>query len=109
MLFISYQAFIDYVGGCNKLSEQEQLLLARQMAGGDEGAKAKLVECYLPYVASKLSRVNKNMQSLQLLYSFLCVLESLIDEFDFCNGVPCFKNALDRALRRAITNYIANS
>ena len=107
MIFISIDDFLTKVNKIQRLTREEEALLACRAAKGEEGAKQQLFEGYLPFVASFVKRLPKDIQSLDTVYRLISTLKSSLDDFDF-NAGGSFVHYLSRRLRRCSVECIAN-
>ena len=107
---ILYKSSIDFfekASQLRRLSRDEEKECARLMKNGDVEARLKIIDSYIPYVASFVKRTSEPMQSLELIYRCLYTLEKQVDVFDFqVDGEP-FVRRLGRVLRMVLTRYIA--
>ena len=112
MLFTCSCEFFDYVDkikNLKPLNAEEEKELAILIKQGDENARQKLRDNYLPYVASTIKKYSSGEPSLDLIYRFITALDNLIDIHDFSNINNSFTRALSFKLRQTITNHIADS
>ena len=70
--------------------------------------QGKLVESYLPYVASTLKRLPAKHQTLELIYRCYASLEKAVDRFDFLQDSEPFSHRLNWWMRQTITAYLAD-
>ena len=88
MLFMQPQEFFDKAASVPGLGREEELACARAMAAGDESARRRLVEGYLPMVAGVIRRLTEGEQSLELIYRCCAALEKAVDGFNFLINAP---------------------
>lgn len=109
MLFISSDDFFEYVKNLRPLTIEEEKEFSFLLKNGDENAKNKLVDNYLPYVASIIKRNSRGKPSLELIYRAILDLINLLESYDFSKENGSFTRALSFKLRQTITKFIANS
>ena len=103
MIFLSVEDFFEKADACRKPERQEELEYARKMKAGDEEARERLVEGYLPQVAGYI-RASRKEQLGMVLYCARA-LERAVDSFDFFQDSETFVHRLSWALRQAGTAY----
>ena len=79
MLFISIDDFFAQVEGLSPILRQEELACAERMKSGDEEARQRLIEGYLPMVASHIRHASPKMQKLGLVTECVFALEKAVD------------------------------
>ena len=112
MIFTCSCDFFDYVDKIKylkPLTAEEEKELAFLIKQGDEIARQKLTDNYLPFVASTIKKYSSGELSLDLIYRFITALDNLLDSHDFSNINNSFTRALSFKLRQTITNFIADS
>ncbi len=102
MVFISAEDFLDKVKAITPLTREQTTLLACQMKGGDETARDKLVQGYLPFAASFVRRAPRRIQTLATVYACIDCVEKSVDRFDFSQDRTFFAEDLGRRLRRCM-------
>ena len=107
MLFISVDDFFEKVKHINKLSRSEEVEYARKMQDGDTDARDRIIENYLPYVASSVKHLRSKFLTLELILRCCVSLEKAVDSFDFLQDSERFPHRLNWWLRQTITRYIA--
>lgn len=106
MVFISTEDFYEKAGACRHLSRQEELECAKQMKSGDQLAREKLIQSYLPMVAKHIKRGQPLMQPFGLVLYCVRALEKAVDSFDFLQDSEPFSHRLNWWLRQATTEYL---
>lgn len=109
MIFISLGDFFEKVSDCRRLNRQEEMECARQMKSGDDSARERLIESYLPMVAAHVKRISPHLQSLGMVIYCQQALEKAVDSFNFEQNSESFAHRLSWHLRQATTRYIADS
>lgn len=107
MLYTSSQDFFDKAAQCLRLSREEEKQCAVLMKSGDAEARQKIINNYIPFVASYVKRYSGYKPSLQMIYRCLQALEKQVDKFDFSQDRESFIRPLGWVLRQEITRYIA--
>ncbi|MBQ8803132.1 MAG: hypothetical protein IJZ53_05835 [Tyzzerella sp.] len=107
MIFISLNDFFEKISDCRKLSRQEEVECARQMKSGDDSARERLIESYLPMVAAHIKRIPSHLQSFGMVIYCQQALEKAVDSFNFEQNGETFAHRLGWYLRQATTRYIA--
>ena len=69
MIFLSVEDFFEKADACRKPERQEELEYARKMKAGDEEARERLVEGYLPQVAGYIRASRKEQLGMVLSVS----------------------------------------
>ena len=106
MLFISAEDFFEKVEHLPLLSREEELRWAQLMREGDPHAKEKLVEGYMPHVASVIRKMRPEYQKLELVFRCCTALEKAVEQFDFFQDSEHFSHRLSWWLRQTTTRYI---
>lgn len=106
MLYISVEDFYEKVSSFSKMSRQEEKECAKQMQNGDESARERLIQSYLPMVAAHVKRAPAHVQSLGLVLYCQQALEKAVDTFDFLQDSETFAHRLSWHLRQAVVDYI---
>ena len=83
MIFISVNDFYEKAASFSVLSRQEEIECALLMKKGDQDARKRLMQSYLPMVASHIKRTASDMQTLGLVIYCQQALEKAVDSFDF--------------------------
>ena len=111
MLYTSAEDFYNKVATIKRLSREEEKELAKKMKDGDEDAKKKLMDSYLPVLAAYLTRYT-HKPSLNMIYRGIEVLEKSMSIYDFQFDSPSpnanFVHFLSDRVRQMITRYIAD-
>ncbi len=107
MLYKSSQDFFDMAAQCLHLSRDEEKQCAVLMKSGNAEARQKIIDNYIPFVASYVRRYSGDKLSLQMIYNCIHALETQVDKFDFLQDGVLFVRPLGWALRQEITRYIA--
>lgn len=107
-MYISAEDFFEKAELCSCLSRSEEKECALKMAQGDASAKEKLIQSYLPFVASIIKRAPKSIQTLHTVYSAIASLERGVESFDFLQESESFSHHLSYRMRCVIVNCIAN-
>ena len=108
MVYISVKDFYEKSGSCYVMNLQEEIECARQMKNGDNDARERLIQSYVPMVARHIKRMQPHMQNLGLVLYCMQALEKAVDSFDFLQDSETFSHRLSWGLRQATTNYIVN-
>ena len=100
--------YLKEIGRVPLLTNEEEQVLARKMAEGDEEAKMKLSEANLRLVVSIAKRyVGRGMQFLDLIQEGNMGLIKAVEKFDFSKGYK-FSTYATWWIRQAITRAIAD-
>ena len=100
--------YLKEIGKVSLLSPDEEILLAKRMAQGDESAKKQLAEANLRLVVSIAKRyVGRGMQFLDLIQEGNLGLIKAIEKFDYEKGFK-FSTYATWWIRQAITRAIAD-
>ena len=106
MVYISVEDFYQKAGSCYVMTRQEEIECAKKMKSGDNDARERLVQSYIPMIAGHIKRTKPHMQNLGLVLYCMQALEKAVDSFDFLQDSEPFSHRLSWYLRQAITNYI---
>ncbi len=106
MLFVQPKDFFEKAASIRALSREEELACARAMAAGDQAARQRLVEGYLPMVAGSIRRLPE-ARSLELIYRCCTALEKAVDSFNFLQDSERFSHRLSWYLRQTIVRWRA--
>ena len=106
--FTDINDFFNKATKAEKLSREQEIACAAQAKAKDAEAFERLIQSYLPVIASYLRRVGKEMQSMELLYRLLHVLRREADAFDFAQDSEPFMHRLSLRLKQAVTAYVAD-
>ena len=112
MLFTSPSEFVNYVNKIKTgtpLTREQVKEFAIKLKQGDEKAREKLVDNYLPYLYSTIKKYSTGEPSLELIYRAKIDLNELIDSHNFLKENDSFTRALSFKLRKTITKFIADS
>lgn len=107
MLFISVEDFFSQVQALPRLSREEEIVFAQQMAKGDKAARDKLVQGYLYMAAAYVHRAPENIRTLSTVYACIASVEKGVDSFNFLQEGETFVHHLSWRLRQCITRCIA--
>lgn len=100
--------YLKEIGKVSLLSPDEEILLAKRMAQGDESAKKQLAEANLRLVVSIAKRyVGRGMQFLDLIQEGNLGLIKAIEKFNYEKGFK-FSTYATWWIRQAITRAIAD-
>ena len=100
--------YLKEIGQVPLLDNEKELVLAEQMANGDENAKQELVKANLRLVVSIAKRyVGKGMFFLDLIQEGNLGLMKAVDKFDYKKGYK-FSTYATWWIRQAITRAIAD-
>lgn len=108
MLYISVQDFFEKTEDLKMLSREEEKILAQQMKAGNADARQKIIDSYIPMVASVCKHQKPQYQSLELIYRCLSALEQAVDRFDFLQDSESFTHHLSWVLRQTTTRHIVD-
>lgn len=106
MIYISVDDYYEKASSFSVMSRKEEIACAQQMKNGDTHARERLIQSYLPIVASHVKRAPSYMQNLGLILYFQQALENAVDTFDFFQDSEPFLHRLSWHLRQAVTKYI---
>lgn len=107
MIFLSPEDFFRKVKAIKTLDPREEKEWAGKLRAGDPEARERLVESYLPFVASAIGRLPREYQTLELIFRCRTALEKAVDSFDFLQDSEPFAHRLNWWLRQTVTAYIA--
>lgn len=108
MLFVQPRDFFEKAASIPALNRDEELSCARAMAAGDQTARQRLVEGYLPMVAGVIRRLPESERSLELIYRCCSALEKAVDSFNFLQDSERFSHRLSWYLRQTIVRWRAD-
>ena len=108
MLFLSVDDFLLKASASKRLSHDEEVSLYNALKSGDSDAVERLADGYLYFAASRIRKLPKNIQSLDIVYRFLGAIKREAVRFDFSRNGDSFAHRLSIAFQREITEYIAN-
>lgn len=104
----SVRMYLKGIGRVGLLSTEEEIKLAKRVAGGDEEAKKIMVEANLRLVVSIARRyAGRGMQLLDLIQEGNMGLIKAVDKFDYTKGFK-FSTYATWWIRQAITRAIAD-
>ena len=106
MLFVSIDDFFKKASECKILTRQEELEYAVAMKNGDTEARERLIQSYIPMVASHIKHAKPNMQTLGLVMYCMNALDKAVDSFNFVQESETFAHRLSWALRQAVVSYM---
>ena len=107
MLFVSVEDFFSQVQKLPRLSREEEIVFAQQMAQGDRPAREALVRGYLHMAAAYVHRAPENIRTLSTAYACVASVEKGVDSFNFLQEGETFAHHLSWRLRQCITRCIA--
>ena len=107
MLFVSVEDFYQKAGSYTMLSREDEKLFAEKMNAGDLEARCRIIQSYLPMVASHIKHLARDLQSLELVYRCIHSLEKATDSFNFLQDSEKFSHRLSWWLRQTVARYIA--
>ena len=107
MLFVSVEDFFNQVRALPRLSREEEIVFAQQMAQGDRPAREALVRGYLHMAAAYVHRAPENIRTLSTAYACVAAVEKGVDSFNFLQEGETFAHHLSWRLRQCITRCIA--
>ena len=100
--------YLKEIGKVNLLTAEEEVELAKKMAGGDERAKQRMAEANLRLVVSIAKRyVGRGMLFLDLIQEGNLGLIKAVEKFDYTKGYK-FSTYATWWIRQAITRAIAD-
>ena len=100
--------YLKEIGKIPLLTQEEETVIARRMAEGDEKAKQQMTEANLRLVVSIAKRyVGRGMQLLDLVQEGNLGLLKAVDKFDYTKGYK-FSTYATWWIRQAITRAIAD-
>lgn len=100
--------YLKEIGKVNLLTPEEEVALAKRMAGGDEEAKRRMAEANLRLVVSIAKRyVGRGMLFLDLIQEGNLGLIKAVEKFDYTKGYK-FSTYATWWIRQAITRAIAD-
>lgn len=108
MIFIDTQDFFVKANRAVRPSRDLEKEYAIQARAGNQEAKDRLVEGYMPIIASYVKRLGKEMQSLELIYRMVNMLEREVEAFDFLQDGEAFTHRLSLRCKKIVTEYIAD-
>ena len=106
MVYTSVEDFYEKADRCCRLTRQEERECAEQMKDGDQKAREKLIQSYLPMAAEYIRCRQFHRQNLGLVLYCVQALEKAVDSFDFLQDSEPFSHRLNWWLRQATTEYI---
>ena len=107
MLFYTVEEFFRKAESIKPITREEEKGLAAAMKNGDEAAKTRLVEGYLPFTAGVIRRQPPQRQTLRLVLRCCMLLEREVQTFHFLQEGETFIHRLSWGLRQAVTWEIA--
>ena len=108
LLFTDAKDFFTKAAAAERLSRESEKACAQRMAQGDSEAREKIILSYLPAVAAFAKRKSRGKCSLELIYRLIASLEKAVDSFDFAQEREAFLRRLTLAMKKALTEYIAD-
>ena len=108
MIFTSKADFFEKTAKIERIGRQKEMELALLMKSGDDDARQKIVENYLLSVCARIKRLPEYMQSLEMIYRCVDVLQKEVDKFDFLQENEAFEHRLSMIFRKVTTAYIAD-
>ncbi len=107
MLFISVDDFYEKVAKLSRMSRQEEIECAIKMKDGDSLARERLIQSYLPMVASQIRWAPSDIRDLGLVLHCQLALEKAVDSFNFLQDSETFSHRLSWCLRQTVVKYLA--
>lgn len=107
MLFINAEDFFAQAKNIPRLTREEEKQLAREM-GQNTAARTQLIRSYYPFVAARIRRAPRELQTLRTVYVCLASLEKGVDSFDFLQDNMPFVHHLGWRMRQCITQCLAD-
>lgn len=107
MLFVSVEDFFSQVQKLPRLSREEEIVFAQQMASGDPLAREALIRGYLYMAAAYVRRAPENIRTLSTAYACVAAVKKGVDSFHFLQEGETFTHHLSWRLRQCITRCIA--
>ena len=77
MLYITIEDFYAQAESAVHLTREQERACAAAMAAGDTDARRRLIQSYLPYVASAIRRAPADIRTLHTVYAAIAALEML--------------------------------
>ncbi len=108
MLFLCIEDFYQTAKQATPLTREEEKTCAKKMMQGDSEARDRIINAYLPLVASRIRRGLKELQSLNSVYHCLHTLETEVDRFPFLQDHYRFTDYLSSMLRQTLTRCLAS-
>jgi len=108
MLFISVEDFFTQVRDMPRVSREEEIVFAQQMASGDPLARDALIRGYMYMAAAYVRRAPRDIRTLSTVYACVTALEKGVDSFNFLQDGETFVHHLSWRLRQCITRCIAH-
>jgi len=105
MVFVSVDDFFEKVGTCTVLTRQEEIECAKQMENGDAAARERLIQSYMPMLASYIKQAKPDIRTFGLVLYCQQALEKAVDSFDFLQDSETFTHRLSLHLRQAVVKY----
>lgn len=109
MILVSLDDFYRKAAAAVRLDRESEIQCAKAMAQGDENARVRLVESYLPVAAARVKAAPEEYRGLAMAVYCLQALEQAVDSFDFLQDSETFAHRLSWYLRQAVTRYVADS
>ena len=106
MICCSIEDFYKKAADCRHMTRQAEVVCAKKMKDGDTEARERLIESYIPMVASHIKRMKQEQQTLGLALYCMQALEKAVDSFDFLQESETFTHRLSWWLRQATVDYI---
>ena len=107
MLYITIEDFYAQAESAVHLTREQERACAAAMAAGDTDARRRLIQSYLPYVASAIRRAPADIRTLHTVYAAIAALEKAVDTFRFQQEGETFAHHLSWRLRQCLTRCIA--
>ncbi len=107
MLYITIEDFYAQAKSAVRLTRQQERACAAAMAAGDTDARQRLIQSYLPMVASAIRRAPADIRTLHTVYAAVATLERGVDNFNFAQDGETFTHHLSWRLRQCLTRCIA--
>ncbi|MBR0447359.1 MAG: hypothetical protein IIX28_02710 [Clostridia bacterium] len=107
MLYVTIEDFYARAGEATRLTREQERACAAAMAAGDADARRRLIQSYLPHVASAIRRAPADIRTLHTVYAAIAALEKAVDTFRFQQEGETFAHHLSWRLRQCLTRRIA--
>lgn len=106
MVFSSIEDFYRQAENCSRLSRQEEIACAKAMKNGDDAAREKLIQSYIPMAAGHVKHLKPDFQTFGCVLYCVQALEKAVDSFDFLQESETFSHRLSWWLREVSVQYI---
>ena len=106
MVFISAEDFFSKVETMAPLTDEEFRELVLRINHGDKAAGRRLVQGFLPFVASFIRRAPRHIQTLHTVYACIAIVKERVDRGDCPQNPRTFAADLGRRLRYGIVRCL---